>query len=151
MKTFDFTLVYVQKLEQNLCKTYLRLHQRLDPDTLKVFAALGDIHYICDTSATFVSHYVNSRGLEAMENLTQTFRQYTEFYRPYNRRTKTLVTGAQPCAELILRCVWEGVAVDCGDVFEDVITDFGYCCTFNSLPVTLLQRMSTKTEYEHDL
>lgn len=38
-----------------------------------------------------------------------------------------------PCSKLLYRCRWEGVVVDCKEVFSSSETYQGFCCAFNLL------------------
>ena len=41
------------------------------------------------------------------------------------------------CNEMILECYWFGEKYDkCNDLFDVRHTDNGYCCTFNTLPMS---------------
>ena len=41
------------------------------------------------------------------------------------------------CDDMILECYWFGKKYDdCTDLFEVRYTDDGYCCTFNTLPMS---------------
>lgn len=41
-----------------------------------------------------------------------------------------------PCTKLLWRCRWEGVIVDCKEIFRIAETYQGYCCAFNILKPT---------------
>lgn len=41
-----------------------------------------------------------------------------------------------PCTKLLSRCRWEGIIVDCKEIFKIVETYQGYCCGFNILKPT---------------
>ena len=41
------------------------------------------------------------------------------------------------CEDMILECYWFGKKYDdCTDLFDVQYTDDGYCCTFNTLPMS---------------
>ncbi len=46
----------------------------------------------------------------------------------------------QSCSEMMLRCHFEGRDRDCGQIFDEVITDEGQCCSFNIMPEELMFR-----------
>lgn len=55
-----------------------------------------------------------------------------------------------PCSRILHRCRWEGVTMDCKQLFRTAETYQGYCCTFNAFkPVasTLVAPVIRKTHY----
>lgn len=57
-----------------------------------------------------------------------------------------------PCTKLLYRCRWEGVIVDCKELFSVSETYQGYCCSFNiqkplSSTATTKAKKIRKTEY----
>ncbi|OXA61991.1 Pickpocket protein 28 [Folsomia candida] len=48
---------------------------------------------------------------------------------------------AQKCDDLILLCMWGGDVRKCSDLFDEIETDFGYCCVFNMVPMSLLMNL----------
>jgi len=40
------------------------------------------------------------------------------------------------CLGMILHCEWQGQVVECGDLFGIRRTDFGFCCSFNTLKLS---------------
>ncbi|XP_021957283.1 pickpocket protein 28 [Folsomia candida] len=45
---------------------------------------------------------------------------------------------ANKCDEMILLCMWGGEVRKCSELFYEIETDFGYCCVFNMVPMSLL-------------
>ncbi len=37
------------------------------------------------------------------------------------------------CDDLLLRCFWQGMNVNCTGLFQTSKTDVGYCCSFNAI------------------
>ncbi|XP_065163273.1 pickpocket protein 28-like isoform X2 [Atheta coriaria] len=46
----------------------------------------------------------------------------------------------QKCDDLVKVCKWNGVIVKCNDFINSVLTDEGYCCAFNQLPLNMTLR-----------
>jgi hypothetical protein len=46
--------------------------------------------------------------------------------------------AAQKCPKMIYACFWEDKEVNCSQIFQATETDFGECCTFNMIPLSLL-------------
>ena len=38
---------------------------------------------------------------------------------------------SQPCEELLVSCGWSGEVKNCSDIFQNLKTPFGFCCSFN--------------------
>lgn len=111
-----------------------------DVDALKVLATLSDIYHICETGSTFVSHFKPASHVNFSETITRIFQNYQKDYSKYSHRKGTLLRGSHSCEELVLRCVWEGNPIDCKKIFNQFITDYGFCCKFNSIPTAMLRR-----------
>ena len=45
---------------------------------------------------------------------------------------------AQPCDEMLINCRFRGVDRKCSDIFRPIVTDEGMCCTFNTLPESVM-------------
>lgn len=46
------------------------------------------------------------------------------------------------CAELLVKCQWEGHDVPCGQIFSTRLTSEGYCCSFNNVRPTNVLRVT---------
>ncbi|KAJ8711329.1 hypothetical protein PYW07_008571 [Mythimna separata] len=44
-----------------------------------------------------------------------------------------LINVTQPCSEMLAKCVWDSLDVNCEDLFNAQLTDEGLCCTFNAV------------------
>ncbi len=44
------------------------------------------------------------------------------------------------CADMLLRCHFEGHTFNCTELFQPIITDEGLCCTFNTMPESIMFR-----------
>jgi acid-sensing ion channel, other len=49
---------------------------------------------------------------------------------------KRLKFLAPTCTDLLLKCKWAGKSVDCSKIFEERLTNEGFCCTFNYVKLT---------------
>ena len=43
----------------------------------------------------------------------------------------------QTCDRMILECYWYGIKYKCTELFAERPTDNGFCCSFNTLPMSL--------------
>ena len=43
----------------------------------------------------------------------------------------------QTCDKMILECYWFGIKYKCTELFAERPTDHGFCCSFNTLPMSL--------------
>ena len=43
----------------------------------------------------------------------------------------------QTCDKMILECYWFGIKYECTELFAERPTDNGFCCSFNTLPMSL--------------
>ncbi|KAG8233702.1 hypothetical protein J437_LFUL013354 [Ladona fulva] len=44
------------------------------------------------------------------------------------------------CRDILKHCRWAGFPINCLEVFSEIITDDGLCCSFNTIPQYLLNR-----------
>ena len=40
------------------------------------------------------------------------------------------------CKEMMIKCFWNRLLTDCSSLFDVRPTDDGFCCSFNTLPMT---------------
>lgn len=59
--------------------------------------------------------------------------------------------ATQNCSELILLCLWQDEVQDCSTFFHGVETDYGFCCTFNVVPLTLLLKYRNDSRDDPDV
>lgn len=46
---------------------------------------------------------------------------------------KVLLKVSQPCAEMLIRCQFGLIPIECDKIFNTILTDGGVCCIFNGL------------------
>ncbi|CAL8072488.1 unnamed protein product [Orchesella dallaii] len=104
---------------------------------LKAFGDLYDLNHICEASTTFAQRFnVSNRNVVEQSLLDQVLRLRRQL--PGSDPTQILRKTTQNCSELILLCLWLDQEQDCSTFFQGIETDYGYCCTFNVVPLTLL-------------
>lgn len=107
-----------------------------------------DIEYICDATLSVIDRLVeNSTKLATQRKMKEMASKRKEAYHKYLDPFLTLRNVSQPCNRMILSCMWQDEVVNCGSLFRAIETDYGLCCTFNTLPTSLL----IKDQYAHIL
>ncbi|XP_071052550.1 pickpocket protein 28-like [Onthophagus taurus] len=69
-----------------------------------------------------------------------------------------ILNVTQSCPEMLKMCEWKQKEKNCNDIFNAILTDDGYCCTFNRLPLSYIFRNlkelndlnETYPKYVHD-
>ncbi len=56
-----------------------------------------------------------------------------------------------PCNEMLLLCVFSRRKVNCSDLFSDVLTDGGRCCTFNTMPESVMFRTKVSSRSHSEI
>lgn len=51
---------------------------------------------------------------------------------------------------MILFCIWLDEIRNCSELFQEIETDFGICCTFNMIPITLLKKYQYRGDAKED-
>ncbi len=105
---------------------------------LQNLANLLDIHNICEMSDTFTGHFIDSKsyGSQIDQELKTRAKEFADMLNPIG----TLRNFSQSCSDMILFCIWLGETENCTKLFQKVETDYGFCCTFNTIPLSLLKR-----------
>ncbi|XP_021965019.1 pickpocket protein 28 [Folsomia candida] len=118
-----------------------------NPTDAQINSDLYRLNHICQSSSTFKDSFNLSLNRGAVRR--DLIRQVIEFKAsrnlPFGTNSATfnylLRDVAQKCDEMILLCMWGGEVRKCSHLFEEIETDFGYCCVFNMVPMSLLMNL----------
>lgn len=99
-------------------------------------------------SDTFTGHFTDSKsyGWQIDQELKNKAKEYADLLNPIG----TLQNFSQSCSDMILFCIWLGETENCTKMFQKVETDYGFCCTFNTIPLSLLKRHENPDEHSKD-
>lgn len=109
------------------------------PETefLRILANYLDIYQICKSTKTFTDRFAPDDNLFD-QSIQQAMRDRRQEYKKFLNPIETLQNFSQSCKDMILLCVWLDKVDDCSKLFQETQTDYGYCCTFNTIPIALL-------------
>ncbi|CAL8093922.1 unnamed protein product [Orchesella dallaii] len=97
------------------------------------------LDHVCSSTKSFAKRFNFSRDGELQEWQRQKFKfNDTAFTANLTKVNEFLRKAAQNCTDMIPLCVWQDVEVDCSTLFRPIETEFGKCCTFNMVPLSLL-------------
>lgn len=109
------------------------------PEHLQALARLVDINFICDASKSMIDRLVKDGAVQqVVQALREDIGKNIQHIEPFLAPLETLRNVSQPCHKMILNCMWHDKQVNCSELFHPIETDYGYCCTFNQIPNTLL-------------
>ncbi|KAI4464283.1 amiloride-sensitive sodium channel-related [Holotrichia oblita] len=75
------------------------------------------------------SNYTIAKGDDDLENLAD-----------WDTLKAFILKVTQSCSEMLKLCKWRQREHDCNVIFNPILTDDGYCCTFNRLPSSSIFR-----------
>ncbi|KAK9752065.1 Amiloride-sensitive sodium channel [Popillia japonica] len=75
------------------------------------------------------SNYTIAKGDDDLENLAD-----------WDTLKAFILKVTQSCSEMLKLCKWKQKEHDCNVIFNPILTDDGYCCTFNRLPSSSIFR-----------
>ncbi|CAL8072486.1 unnamed protein product [Orchesella dallaii] len=142
-------LKYLGQTRRHLCEREFlsKLSSHTNEDWKQASFALLDLQHICETAKPFTEKFTtdgimnilaegkSKAEADILRNLTNDSAEIHD-----SDPNRLLHEGSQKCNEMILFCLWLDQERNCSKIFQEIETDFGYCCTFNTIPITLLQR-----------
>lgn len=110
-----------------------------EKEKLTALAKVVDVDFICYSNPSFIDRFVENgtlikAGRAIKEYIGKTMNDFVKYLDP----TATLRNVSQPCGKMILSCLWHDTVRNCSDLFREIETDYGHCCSFNTLPISLL-------------
>ncbi|XP_035708133.1 LOW QUALITY PROTEIN: pickpocket protein 28-like [Folsomia candida] len=106
------------------------------------------LNHICESTMTFTDSFnLSLEGGAVRKDLIdhvvkfKTDRNISFGTKAGQRIVHLLRDVTQKCDEMILLCMWGGDVMNCSDLFDEIETDFGYCCVFNMAPMSLLMNL----------
>ncbi|CAL8134972.1 unnamed protein product [Orchesella dallaii] len=123
-----------------------------DEEWLQAYAELRDVGHICEASRTFTQTFINRsdpnfnntyKELRLGTELPTNISCYKKAREEISDPQKMLRRGSQNCSEMILYCLWLDQPYSCSDLFTQIQTDYGFCCSFNMIPKELMFKNST--------
>ncbi|XP_035711213.1 pickpocket protein 28 [Folsomia candida] len=135
----------------NVLKSMAEEHEKRvieNPTDLVANHDLYLLNHICQSTVTFTDSFNLSldRGAVRGDLMDQVVKFKTSrnisFGSNSGRDVAHLLSDvAQKCDSMILLCMWGGEVRTCSDLFDEIETDFGYCCVFNMVPMSLLMNL----------
>ncbi len=113
-----------------------------EQEYLQTLANYLDIWHICEATKTFTERFadVETFGTSIKQAMWENRKRYRDLLDP----VQTLRNFSQSCSDMIILCLWLDNQENCSSLFQEVETDYGYCCTFNTIPLSLLRKFEDK-------
>ncbi|XP_035704838.1 pickpocket protein 28 [Folsomia candida] len=144
------TVCSSNRFKKSAVDRFLRDVNSEDPEESHIAkSVLRQLDHVCSLSNTFSTYFnysLNETTVNACERLGIGCGNHPGMLASENIPYPVLLQFAlsfQSCGDMIPLCLWEGKKLNmgsCEEIFKPVITDMGFCCTFNSVPRQYLLR-----------